>query len=155
MQHLHFYPSPITYVQHTPLKRHVQSYISPCYPFQLQQKDHYDRRTQVDKEAKGQQYASTLLEKALARGPTTQPMVKLGKVLRISADRKELHYLPLEDIGGNFYRCTAGRLAGQQWLMWSTQLGSTTMREPGFTHYCPTPVTSTRPSMTCNQAQLL
>ena len=71
MQHLHFYPSPITYVQHTPLKRHVQSYISPCYPFQLQQKDHYDRRTQVDKEAKGQQYASTLLEKALARGPTT------------------------------------------------------------------------------------
>ena len=41
---------------------------------------------------------------------THQPMVKLGKVLRISADRKELRYLPLEDIGGNFYWCTAGRL---------------------------------------------
>ena len=44
--------------------------LSPCYSFQLQQKDHYDR-TQVDKEARGQQYASTLLEKALAQGPTT------------------------------------------------------------------------------------
>ena len=46
--------------------------VLPQYPStsRLQQKDHYDRRTRVDKEARGHEYATGLLEKALAHGPT-------------------------------------------------------------------------------------
>ena len=113
----------------------------------LQQKDHYDRRTQVDKEAKGQQYASTLLEKAMMAQASTepgpsrlsepivvsdddlntpgvgdivaiilptstphQPAFELGKVLSMSNNGSQLKYLPLENVGGSHYRCTAGCL---------------------------------------------
>lgn len=39
-----------------------------------------------------------------------QPVVELGKVLRISTDWSQLRYIPLESVGGSNYSCTAGRL---------------------------------------------
>lgn len=110
----------------------------------------------MDRESKGQQYTTRLLENVLTVGscskesnvtrdpsqpgpswqsqpPTTDidenpdafqlgdlvaivlpgstpanPSVELGKVMRIS--QTEISYLPFENVGGNNYRCTAGRL---------------------------------------------
>lgn len=125
---------------------------------QLQQKDHYDRRTQVDRESQGQNYAAELLERTLSSGGTSrgtalsrdpsqpgpsgishsitatdsddedmaapgdlvaivlpgstpiQPLVELGKVLRVSADRTRLRYVPFQNVGGSTYRCEVGRV---------------------------------------------
>ena len=39
-----------------------------------------------------------------------QPAFELGKVLRMCANGTQLRYLPLENVGGSIYRCTAGCL---------------------------------------------
>ena len=77
-KHWHVHSNP-THSIATSMHKHMSTHepmptnfnVNPYPLVNMQQKEHYDRRTQVDREKKGRKYTGGLLEKALSSATTT------------------------------------------------------------------------------------